>query len=154
VPGVVFSLPILDSVHSPIFFHQSIVLKNSSSPPSKELFVAIRSIDQHNQSLKQSSTMVIIFKYIMTKVSIESFKMMHMHPYAFTVSISDLKFNSYSKRSHFVQRRQNSMSLLSGGMQDAVDEPVDSERQQTRKLTSSSSMSLSANGVAGEYLFL
>ena len=88
--------------------------------------------------------MILLFQ-----VNIESFKMMHMYPYAFTVSISDLKFNSYSKRPHFVQQRQNSMSLLSGGMQDAVDEPVDSERQQT-----SSSMSLLANGVAGEYLFL
>jgi hypothetical protein len=102
--------------------------------------------------------MVIIFKYIMTmillfQVNIESFKMMHMDPYAFTVSISDLSFNSYSKRPHFVEQRQNSMSLLSGGMQDAVDEPVDSERQKTKEPTSSS-MSLLANGVAGEYLFL
>jgi hypothetical protein len=139
-------------VYSSIFYH----IKNS--PPSfKELFVVIRSISQHNQ-LKQSSTMVIIFKYIMTmillfQVNIESFKMMHMDPYAFTVSISDLSFNSYSKRPHFVNQRQNSMSLLSGGMQDAVDEPVDSERQKTKEPTSSS-MSLLANGVAGEYLFL
>jgi hypothetical protein len=77
---------------------------------------------------------IMMMVILLFQVHIESFIVVSMYPYAFKLSIGDLKFKLYSKLPHvFFKPRQNSMTLLSVGIQESVDEPVRSSRISSTK---------------------